>query len=94
MTVYRGSRYEYASSAYVKDKYSDNLYTLLFYTFDTLGTLTYSEYVWNSGDRLDVLANDMYGSSGSWWMIMEHNPEVADPFNIEPGTVLRIPRVS
>lgn len=92
--ITRGSRYEYATVGFVKDAMSYDEYPVLFYTFDKLGTLTYTEHIWNDGDRLDILASSSYQSAVSWWMIMEHNPEITDPLNIPSGTVLRIPRAS
>ena len=48
-------------------------------------------YVWNEMDRLDALANKYLGDSQLWWQILDINPEVINPFNITPGTQLRIP---
>jgi len=48
-------------------------------------------YEWKQGDRLDNLANKYLGNSQFWWKIMDINPEIVDPFNMEPGTLIRIP---
>lgn len=72
---------------------SEDAHPVLFYYFDTIGTITYREYQWKVGDRLDVLAYQMYRNSGLWWIIAEHNPEIHDPNNIPVGSVLRIPNV-
>lgn len=48
-------------------------------------------YTWRSGDRIDLLAQDLLGDGNSWWKIMDLNPEVLNPFNIAPGTQLRVP---
>lgn len=48
-------------------------------------------YTWKNGDRIDILAQDLLGDGNSWWKLMDYNPEVLNPFNIEPGTQLRIP---
>ena len=66
---------------------------VLFYYFDNLGTVTYRDYQWQVGDRLDVVANKVYRNSKLWWIILEHNPEISDPMNIKAGTILRIPNV-
>ena len=42
-------------------------------------------------DRLDVLALKYLGSSELWWQILDINPEILDPFDITPGTSIRIP---
>jgi nucleoid-associated protein YgaU len=44
------------------------------------------------GDRIDYLASIYLGSAVLWWKILDVNPEINNPFNIAPGTVLRIPR--
>jgi hypothetical protein len=53
----------------------------------------YYYYVWVDGDRMDNLAYRITGSSDNWWKIMDYNPEVLDPYNIAPGTTIRIPIV-
>jgi hypothetical protein len=40
---------------------------------------------------LDNLALRYLGKSNLWWQIMDINPEIVDPFSIEPGTPIRIP---
>lgn len=49
-------------------------------------------YFWRDGDRLDFLAYRFYGSSLDWWRILDANPEVLNPSQIAPGTLLRIPQ--
>lgn len=92
MTVQRGSRYEYAKVDYIPVGYGFDKRPVLFYALDVVGTVSYTEYTWKDGDRMDLLSHEMYGSSGLWWVIAEHNPEIEDPLNVTPGTVLRIPR--
>ncbi len=41
------------------------------------------------GDRLDTLANQIYGSSDLWWFIARVNN--LKTMNVSPGTSLRIP---
>ena len=48
-------------------------------------------YEWTAIDRLDLLANKFLGNANLWWMIMDINPEIIDPNDIAPGTVLRVP---
>ena len=40
--------------------------------------------------RLDLLAYDIYGDSGLWWVIANYN-NVINPFLLEAGETLRIP---
>ena len=41
------------------------------------------------GDRLDLLAQQFYGSTSLWWFIAQANN--ISTMNLEPGTSLRIP---
>lgn len=41
-------------------------------------------------DRLDIISNKFYQTPTFWWAIALAN-DLIDPFNIEPGTTLRIP---
>lgn len=46
-------------------------------------------------NRLDLIANKIYGSSIYWWAIARANVScLFDPFNIPIGTSLRIPSMS
>ena len=46
-----------------------------------------------SGDRLDVLANDFYKDPSLWWIIMRANPDKIrrDGLLVKPGIQIRIP---
>ena len=46
-----------------------------------------------STDRLDLLANDYYGDSNAWWIILKANPDKIkrDSFFLNPGLQIRIP---
>jgi hypothetical protein len=52
---------------------------------------TYFHYVWAERDRIDALSQRFYGDPDMWWKIMDFNPEIMNPFDINVGTVLRIP---
>lgn len=95
MAIYSGSRYEHSVLAYAKagPLLPEVVRPVLFYYFTTIGTITYSEYEWKTGDRIDLVANKVYQNSRMWWVILEHNPEILDPTNIPIGTILRIPNV-
>jgi len=41
-------------------------------------------------NRLDIIANNIYGYAPYWWIIAFAN-NVIDPFNVPLGTVLRCP---
>jgi|LakMenEpi03Aug12_release.lakeMendotaPanAssembly.Ray.scaffolds.fasta_scaffold00177_64 hypothetical protein len=57
-------------------------------------TSSYINYTWKYGDSLAALSDKYLGIPGYWWKIMEINPEITDPFSIEPGTVIRVPYVT
>jgi len=66
--------------------------------FDVTVTRTFPTYTvepfyyeWVETDRLDILALKYLGNSELWWQILDINPEILDPFDIAPGTVIRIP---
>jgi LysM repeat protein len=54
-------------------------------------TVSYKEYTWVSGDTLASLAVKYCGGAKYWWEIMDINPEITDPFYIDPGTIIRVP---
>jgi hypothetical protein len=52
---------------------------------------SYLIYEWVEKDRLDNLAAKYLGNSELWWQIMDINPEIINPLEINPGTQIRIP---
>jgi nucleoid-associated protein YgaU len=53
------------------------------------GTLTYTVM---EGDRLDQLANRFYSDPRKYWLILDANPEVLNPFDLlQTGRQIRIP---
>lgn len=44
----------------------------------------------NTGVRFDLLANDGLGSPFRWRLLARHN-DIANPFAVQPGTVLAVP---
>mgnify|MGYP006273391509 CR=1 FL=1 len=42
-------------------------------------------------DRIENIAVKFLGNPELWWQIMDINPEILNPFEIPPGTLLRIP---
>lgn len=45
---------------------------------------------WQTGVRLDRVANRTVGSPEKWWLIMEMNSEVLDPMALKPGMVVNL----
>jgi hypothetical protein len=48
-------------------------------------------YTWKEGDRIEGVAASVLNEPNLWWRIMDFNPEIANPFSIPIGSVLRIP---
>jgi hypothetical protein len=48
-------------------------------------------YEWVDGDRIESVANELFGDGEYWHQIMDFNPEIINPFSIAPGTLLRVP---
>jgi hypothetical protein len=49
-----------------------------------------SEYITEPMDSLPSIA-EAFGHSGEWQMLVEQNPDLSDPHNIQPGMSLMIP---
>lgn len=45
----------------------------------------------NETDRLDIIANTVYGSPHEWWRIAAANKHVNGSLHVKPGTQLVIP---
>lgn len=85
-------------------RYADGLYSqtlnadgvsysvYVFRQFYAEGTWRYVNYLFAEGDRVDILADLFLGSSARWHEIMDINPDIPDPLNIKPGTLVRIPQ--
>ena len=93
MTIYLGSRYENSTVDFVSTDGSDTAAPVVFYSFAPLGRVSYSEYIWRTGDRLDYLAWKFYSQPEMWWKLAYYNPEIEDFQNIPEGTVLRVGNV-
>ena len=92
MAVYRNSRYYEGDAQRIKNK-TTGLYNWTVYRgFPEARRVSYIEYTWVDGDRLDYLASVYLADARRWWEIMDINPEVTNPFAIAPGTIIRVPR--
>jgi hypothetical protein len=43
------------------------------------------------GDRLDILANELYGDENLEWILMDANPQYTSPLDIKPGDFINVP---
>ena len=93
MAIYQGSRYEYSTIDYLSSTQNGSSFPVVFYSFSNLGYISYFEHTYVEGERLDEIAFKYYQRPGAWWYILEKNPEIHDPFNITPGTKIRVPSV-
>ena len=54
-------------------------------------SMSYFPYTVTEIDRIEDIAAIHLGSPDLWWKIMDLNPDILNPFEIPPGTQLRIP---
>jgi hypothetical protein len=52
---------------------------------------TFAYYTVVQGDRLDIIANNLYGVPDYWWRIANANPEIFYPDDLVVGSIIRIP---
>lgn len=54
-------------------------------------SLVVSDYIWRSGDRVDLIAARYYGDEMLWWVLADANPQILDWTSVSEGTIVRIP---
>jgi hypothetical protein len=91
--IYQNSRYYTQLIDYVAFVPDGSSFPIVFYEFDTPGTVKWQEHIYAQNERLDQISEQYYGRPDYWWLIPEYNPQIMDFSNIVPGTVLRIPNV-
>jgi LysM repeat protein len=91
MTIERVSRYYDGTLTQTPNKYTGTYEISVFRKFPTNVTVSYVLYTWVDGDTLGEIAKRYNVGPKYWWEILDINPEILDPFNIVPGTQLRIP---
>jgi hypothetical protein len=92
MAIYKTSRYNNSDIDYISTEEGGDTTAIVFYEFSELGTLTWMDYLWKDGDRLDRVAFHFYSNPHAWWVIAEANPEIEDILNIPAGAILRVPK--
>jgi hypothetical protein len=92
MPIYKNSRYNDSTIEYISLQEDGDTTAVVFYEFSELGELTWSDYTWEDGDRLESVSQTFYSTPTSWWLIAEANPEIEDCLNIPAGYVLRVPK--
>ena len=91
--IYQNSRYYNQLIDYFSFYPDSDEYPIVFYAFDNPGITTWIEHIYEQGERLDQISFKYYNRPDFWWVIPEYNQSIEDFNNIQPGTVLRIPRV-
>jgi hypothetical protein len=43
------------------------------------------------GDRLDIIAKDLYGDEQLEWVLMDANPQYTSPLDVQAGDFINIP---
>lgn len=93
MAIYLGSRYENSTVDFLAYRSTETAAPVVFYQFPDIGRITYSEYSWKDGDRMDQVATKFYRYPELWWLVAQANPQINDHSKIPAGAVLRIPVV-
>lgn len=88
--LYLDSRYADGAKLKAWDARKKEYHLTVFRKFPTY-TVPFFLYEWVEGDRLDNVSARFLGEASYWWQIMDVNQEIGDPFNIQPGTKIRIP---
>jgi hypothetical protein len=88
--IYADSRYASGTVVRAEDARNNTYQVAVYRNWPTIQSGFYA-YTWVEGDRIDVVSNNLLGSPSFWWRIMDLNPELTDPFDIKPGTTIRIP---
>jgi phage tail protein X len=91
MAISRTSRYQRNATALVADR-KGQLQLAVMQRSPTDQSLRVSDYRWRSGERVDSVASEYYGSETSWWMYAEANPQVLDWTNPPAGLQIMVPR--
>ena len=90
MTIYLDSRYVDGPLFKAQDARDEKYKTTVFRAWPSYGSKTFF-YEVNEVDRIENIATKFLGNPSFWWKIMDFNPEIINPFDIPPGTLLRIP---
>jgi len=90
--IYTDSRYATGTIIKAQDARTQTYRLGVYRTFPK-AKFTFYYYTWTTGDRIDLVSEQLLGSPVFWWKIMDANPEIIDPFSIPIGATIRIPSV-
>ena len=94
MGISRVSRYYDGPIAQLPNVIDPTTYDISVYrNWPTSVTVRWKWYIFKDGDNLSSIAaaNPYLANPKYWWEILDLNPEISDPWSIEPGTPIRIP---
>jgi hypothetical protein len=94
MAIERVSRYYNGPLSQTEHKYTGEYVISVYRKFSTKTDVKYVMHTWEEGDSFGILAEAFNIGPKYWWEILEINPEILDPFEIVPGTNIRIPYVN
>lgn len=90
MTIYEGSRYEYART--ILDVGSDGVPRTVLETLPRKsGFITFTAYTVREGERIEQLGARFFGDPELWWHIADANPQFIYWDSLPTGLALRIP---
>lgn len=89
--IFIGSRYENERVQYILDARSETTRPSVLRSALTEEPRTSGYTEWNSAFRLDQVADKISQDSERWWRIMDRNPELLNPWDLEPGTRVYLP---
>ena len=90
MTIFIGSRYENETPFSFSDERGQVRETVLS-TRSAPMSDGYRYHIWAETDRVDRLASEYLFDADRWWEIMDANPEILNPMDIEIGQLIRVP---
>ena len=92
MAIYKTSRYANSEIDYISLVENGDATPVVDYLFAELCTMSWTDYTWRNGDRLEQVSQSFYNTPYSWWIIAEANPEIEDTLNIPVGYKVRVPK--
>lgn len=92
MSIYKSSRYAESEIDYLSVVQDGDVTPVVSYEFADLDKMSWVDYTWKGGDRLDTVSHQFYKTPHLWYLIAEANPEIEDLQNIPAGYKVRVPR--
>lgn len=89
--IFEGSRYEDATL--VQIPLDGSAVPAIFPRQPYRYEFEFQEYRVREGERLDLIAEQVYGDPNQWWQILNANPEILYP-ELPVGEIIRIPHAS